>query len=151
MSSLNTVTLIGNLTRDIELKHTPSGAAVADTGIACNRVYKAGEEKREEVMFIDIQMWNRTAEVAAEYLKKGAQVAVTGYLKLDVWDDKQTGQKKSRHRVVVDKLVMLGGKRQESAPSDDDNPAPVRKAPPAQRPKPPADPDLDAQPDDIPF
>lgn len=138
--------LIGNLTRDPEIKYTPKGTAIAEIGLAVNRTYTTDAgEKREECTFIDVELWGRQAELAGEYLKKGRPVFIEGRLKLDTWDDKQTGQKRSKMRVVGEQMQFLGGK--------DDKPAQQRQSapPPRQQPKPP-DPDLDApEEDDVPF
>jgi single-strand DNA-binding protein len=151
MANLNRVLLIGNLTRDPEVRYTPKGTAVADIGIAVNRVYSGEDgEKKEEVTFVDVTLWGRQAEVAQEYLKKGRQVFVEGRLQLDTWDDKQTGQKRSRLRVVAENMQMLGSRGESEGGS---NPAASqrRTAPPPPQRQTPKDPDLDAEPDDIPF
>ncbi len=99
MASYNKVMLLGNLTRDPEVKYTPKGTAVTELGLAVNRTYTTdGGEKREETTFVDITMWGRQAEIAGEYLKKGRPLFVEGRLQLDTWDDKQTGQKRSKLR-----------------------------------------------------
>lgn len=118
MSSHNRVILLGNLTRDPELKYTPSGTAIAQLGLAVNRRFKQGEEWQEETTFVDVTLFARTAEVANEYLRKGDQCFVEGRLKLDQWDDKTTGQKRSKLTVVGETLQLLGGKPQgaSSAP-----------------------------------
>ena len=111
MASFNKVMLLGNLTRDPEVKYTPKGSAVADIGLAVNRTYTTdGGEKREEVTFVDVTMWGRQAEIAGEYLKKGRPLFVEGRLQLDTWDDKQTGQKRSKLRVVCENFQMLGSR-----------------------------------------
>ncbi|WP_024955386.1 single-stranded DNA-binding protein [Sulfurospirillum arcachonense] len=106
----NKVILVGNLTRDCELRYLPSGSAVCTTGIATNRKFKnqMGEQK-EEVCFIDITFFGRTAEIANQYLRRGAKVLVEGRLKLDQWTD-QNGGKRSKHSVTVDNLQMLDSK-----------------------------------------
>lgn len=106
----NKVILVGNLTRDCELRYLPSGSAVCTTGIATNRRFKnqMGEQK-EEVCFIDITFFGRTAEIANQYLSRGKKVLVEGRLKLDQWTD-QTGAKRSKHSVTVDTLQMLDAK-----------------------------------------
>ena len=111
MASYNKVMLLGNLTRDPEVKYTPKGSAVADIGLAVNRTYTTdGGEKREETTFVDVTMWGRQAEIAGEYLKKGRPLFVEGRLQLDTWDDKQTGQKRSKLRVVCENFQMLGSR-----------------------------------------
>ena len=154
MANLNRVLLIGNLTRDPEIRYTPKGTAVADIALAVNRVFTGEDgEKREEVTYVDIVVWSRLAEIAEQYLKKGRSVFIEGRLQLDSWDDKQTGQKRSRLRVVAENLQMLGprGEGESSGPSGSPPAARRPAAPPAPRPNPPRDPDLDTEPDDIPF
>lgn len=109
MASVNKVFLVGNLTRDPEMKHLPSGSAVCDLGIAVNRQWtdKQSGQRREEVTFVDVSCFGRTAEIAGEYLSKGRQCHIEGRLKLDQWEDKQTGQKRSKMRVVCDQLTLL--------------------------------------------
>src|SRR5215211_5466897 len=98
MASFNRVILLGNLTRDPEVRYTPKGGAVAEVGLAVNRVYTTeGGEKREETTFVDVTLWGRTAEIAGEYLKKGSPVLIEGRLKLDKWETE--GQKRSKLRV----------------------------------------------------
>jgi len=112
MASFNKVILLGNLTRDPEVRYTPKGTAVTDLGLAVNRTYTADNgEKREEVTFVDVTFWGRTAEVAGEYLKKGRPVFVEGRLQLDSWDDKQSGQKRSKLKVIGENMQMLGSLR----------------------------------------
>jgi single-strand DNA-binding protein len=107
MSSYNKVLLMGNLTRDIELKHTPSGHAVANIGLATNRRYKSREgDMKEEVTFVDCEAWGRTAEVMTEYLAKGRPVFIEGRLKLDQWQD-QDGKNRSKLKVVVDTFQFV--------------------------------------------
>lgn len=111
MASYNKVFLLGNLTRDPEVRYTPKGSAVADLGIAVNRQYTLETgEKREEVTFVDVTFWGRTAEVAGEYLKKGRSVFIEGRLQLDTWDDKTSGQKRSKLKVIGEAMQMLGGR-----------------------------------------
>ncbi len=161
MPNLNKVMLMGNLTRDPEIKYTPKGTAIAVFGLATNRSYTLESgEKREEVTFVDCEAYARLAEIIGEYCKKGRPLFVEGRLKLDSWDDKTTGQKRSKMKVVVETMQLLGSRdgggggghdstveyADAQAPS-----APAQRRAPAQSPKPPADPDLDATPDDIPF
>ena len=115
MGSLNKVFLIGRLTRDVELRYTPTGTAVADFGLAVNRVYKTADgEKKEAVTFVDITVWAKRAEVCAEYLSKGRQVFVEGRLELDSWESKE-GEKRSKLKVVAEDVQFLG-----SAPGKSD-------------------------------
>jgi len=112
MASYNKVILMGNLTRDPQVRYTPSGAAVAEIGLALNRYWtdKQTNSRREETTFVDVTLWSRDAEVAGEYLAKGRSVLIEGRLQLDTWDDKQTGQKRSKLRVVAERMQMIGGK-----------------------------------------
>ena len=105
--NLNKVFLMGNLTRDIELKRTPSNnTAVANIGLAVNRQYRAGDENREETTFVDCEAWGRTAEVMHQYLAKGRPVLVEGRLKLDQWQDRD-GNNRSKLKVVVENFQFV--------------------------------------------
>src|SRR5271169_4789583 len=118
MANLNRVLLIGNLTRDPEVRYTPKGTAVAELGIAVNRIYSGEDgEKKEETTFVDVTLWARQAEVAGQYLKKGRPVFIEGRLQLDTWDDKQSGQKRSRLRVVGENIQLLGVRQEGEAPA----------------------------------
>jgi single-strand DNA-binding protein len=111
----NKVILIGNLTRDVELRYTPSGTAVAKFGLATNRTYKdtVTKENKQEVMFIDITMFGRSAETANQWLKKGKKVLIEGRLVLDQWID-NSGQKRSKHSVVAEKMQFMDNKNENS-------------------------------------
>ena len=113
MASFNKVILVGNLTRDPQVRYIPSGMAVADVGLAVSRSWtdKGSNQRREEVTFVDVVLWGRTAEIAGEYLAKGKQVLIEGRLQLDQWDDKETGQKRSKLRVVGETMTMLGSRQ----------------------------------------
>src|SRR5689334_2639660 len=151
MASFNKVILLGNLTRDPEVRYTPKGTAVTELGMAVNRVYTAENgEKREETTFVDVTLWGRTAEIAGEYLKKGRPVFIEGRLQLDTWDDKQSGQKRSKLKVVGEHIEFLGDRPaqgQGEAPNGARSTA--QRPAPAPRPQPARDPDLDAELDDI--
>jgi single-strand DNA-binding protein len=112
MASFNKVILLGNLTRDPQVKYTPSGSAVAEIGLAVNRYWfdKQTNSRREETTFVDVTLWGRDAEVAGEYLAKGRPVLIEGRLQLDTWDDKTTGQKRSKLRVVGERMQLLGSR-----------------------------------------
>src|ERR1700740_674708 len=111
MASFNKVILLGNLTRDPEVRYTPKGSAVCALCLAVNRVYTLDNgEKREEVTYVDVTLWSRLAEIAGEYLKKGRPVFIEGRLQLDTWDDKQSGQKRSKLRVIGETMQLLGGR-----------------------------------------
>jgi single-strand DNA-binding protein len=117
MANLNRVFLIGNVVRNPELHYTPKGTPVAEISLATNRVTKdESGERREEVTYIDVTLWSRQAEIAGQYLKKGSPAFIEGRLSLDTWEDKQTGQKRSRLRVVGEHLQLLGSKP-EGAPA----------------------------------
>jgi single-strand DNA-binding protein len=111
MANLNKVMIIGNLTRDPEVKHTPSGKVVAELGFAINRVwYNDQNQKQEDTTFVDVTLWGRLAEIAQQYLTKGSQAYIEGRLQLDSWDDKATGQKRTKMRVLGESLQLLGSK-----------------------------------------
>src|SRR4029077_13557135 len=132
MANFNKVILAGNLTRDPELRYTPKGMAIAKITIAINRTWRneAGENK-EEVTFVDVDSFGRTAENIGQYFKKGRPILIEGRLKLDQWDDKQTGQKRSKLRVICENFQFLdSGRGAEGVPSE----APRSKAAPAAKP-----------------
>jgi len=111
MANVNKVILIGNLTRDPEVRYTPKGNAVAELGLAINRFFTQDNgEKREETTFVDVTLWGRQAELAQQYLQKGRPVYIEGRLQLDSWEDKQSGQKRSKLRVVGEVMQFLGGR-----------------------------------------
>ena len=154
MASFNKVILVGNLTRDPELRYTPKGLAIAKLGLAVNRVWKneAGENK-EEVTFVDIDAFGKQAETIGQYLKKGRPILIEGRLRLDQWDDKQTGQKRSRLGVVLEGFQFLdSGNRGDTATEAPRRPA-AASAAPAETPPPAAPEPEPAQPeeDDVPF
>ena len=156
MPSVNKVILIGNLTRDPELRYTPKGSALCEIGMAVNRKYKLESgESREEVTFLDISFWGKQAEVVAKWMKKGRPLYVEGRLQMDTWDDKTTGQKRSKIKIVAEDFQFLGGDRGgEEGGHDDEQPAPAPRqssTPPARtQPAPtPEAPSLDD--DDVPF
>ncbi len=124
MASFNKVIILGNVTRDIELRHTGSGTAVADIGLAVNDRRKQGNEWVDETTFVDVTLWGRTAEVAGEYLQKGSPVLIEGRLKLDSWQTND-GQKRSKLKVVGERLQLLGqrsgGQGQSSQPQQQAN------------------------------
>jgi len=105
----NKVILVGNLTRDIELRYTQGGMAIANTAIATSRKFTVNGEKKEEVCFVDITFFARSAEIANQYLRKGSKILVEGRLNFDQWVD-QNGQKRSKHTVVVETMQMLDSK-----------------------------------------
>jgi len=154
MASFNKVILVGNLTRDPELRYTPKGMAIAKIGLAVNRVWtnEAGE-KKEEVTFVDVDVFGRTAENVGQYMRKGRPILIEGRLRLDQWDDKQTGQKKSKLGVVAETVQFLG-----SAPGAEGGapaPRPSRPSRPAAAPSAPASEPVEGdgppESDDVPF
>jgi single-strand DNA-binding protein len=157
MANVNKVILIGNVTRDPEVKFTSKGSAVTDVSLAINRNYTLDNgEKREEVTYVDVELWGRLAEIAGEYAKKGRPVYIEGRLRLDSWEDKASGQKRSRLKVVGESLQLLGGRPGSGGgaghggdPEMSEQPAPRRSAPAPSRPAAPA-PSQDED-DDIPF
>jgi len=122
MSSFNRVTLLGNLTRDPELKKTKNGASVAELALALNRAWTGDDgQRKEETTFVDVVVWGRTAENAARFLRKGRGVMVEGRLKQDSWQDADTGKQRSRLRVVGENVQFLGNQQEpepDSAESD---------------------------------
>ncbi|TSA34914.1 MAG: single-stranded DNA-binding protein [Verrucomicrobiaceae bacterium] len=155
MANVNKVILIGNVTRDPEVKFTPKGSAVTDIGLAINRNYTLDNgDKREEVTFLEVTFWGRQAETIGEYVKKGRSIYVEGRLQLDTWDDKQSGQKRSKLRVVGENFQFLGAKPGGSSSGGGDHEggghSEQRPQQRASRPAPP--PQASAEPDDdIPF
>jgi single-strand DNA-binding protein len=151
MASFNKVLLLGNLTRDPEVRYTPKGSAVADLGIAVNRQYTLDNgEKREEVTYVDVTFWGRTAEVAGEYLKKGRPVFIEGRLQLDTWDDKQSGQKRSKLKVIGEMMQMLGS-RPGSAGGETDEGSAASRAGKSSAPAPAKGAAAEPDDDEIPF
>lgn len=112
MANLNKVMLIGNLTADPEVRQTPRGNSLTELRLAVNRVSSGPNEgeRREETTFLDVTCWGRTGEVAAQYLSKGRPVFIEGRLQMDTWEDKQTGQRRSRIRIIAENLQLLGGR-----------------------------------------
>jgi len=144
MANVNKVLLLGNLTRDPEVRYTPKGTDIAEISLAINRYRKAEDgSKQEEVTFVDVVLWGRTAEIAQQYTSKGNPVFIEGRLNLDQWDDKETGKKRSRLRVVAENLQLLP--KSGAAPQNSPKPETRSTTPPK-----PAD-DFDNDADDIPF
>lgn len=117
MPNLNKVMLMGHLTRDPEVRYTPKGSAVAELGLAINRRYTVGDDRREEATFVDVTLWGKTAELAEKYLSKGRPVYIEGRLQLDTWDDKSTGQKRTKLKVVGESIEFLGGGDRSERPA----------------------------------
>lgn len=160
---------MGNLTRDPEVTYTPKGTAVCEIGLAVNEYWTDDQgEKMEDTVFVDITFFGNSAETIQQYMSKGRPIYVEGKLKLDQWEDKQTGQKRSKMRVIGRSFQFLGGKKDNDDKEDkkprqqgsfkrggkqqggeyDQSAAPRRPSPPPQKPQ---DPDLDQPEDDIPF
>lgn len=119
MPSLNKVILVGNLTRDPEIKYTPKGTAIARIGLAVNRTWKSESgEKKEEVTFVDVDAFGKQAETLAQYLKKGRPLLIEGRLRYDTWEDKQTNQKKSKLGVVLESFQFLDSGKQSDGPRE---------------------------------
>ena len=174
MANLNKVFLMGNLTRDPEIRYTQGGTAVAKLGMAINRTFRRQDgQQQEDTCFVDITAWARQAEVIAEYCSKGQPLFVEGRLQLDQWEDKSTGGRRSKLSVVLENFQFLGSRRdqggapparppsQHSAPPPQQqagppasqpeysSPPPASEPPPAEAP-PPSD-DFDIEDDKIPF
>ena len=161
----NKIILAGNLTRDVEVRYTQGGSAIGNTAIATSRKFKSATgEQKEEVLFVDLTFFGRTAEIANQYLRKGSKVLVDGRLKLDQWTA-QDGSKRSKHSVTVENLQMLGSKGDNeagmggggynNAPAQDtySQPVPSQPAPQAapQQAAPTSIPEIDINEDEIPF
>jgi single-strand DNA-binding protein len=149
MANFNKVIIVGNLTRDPELRYTPKGTAVARITLAVNRTFTSGEggEKKEEVSFVDVDVWGRQAEVIAQYMKKGRPLLVEGRLKQDTWEDKNTKQKQSKLKVVLETFSFLDSGNRGGG----DGAAPARPASTAAAPAPEAPDAEPPQDDDVPF
>lgn len=166
MPNLNKVMLMGNITRDPEVRYTPKGTAVTDISLAVNRSYTLDDgERREETTFVDVTYWGRQAEVIGEYMKKGRPIYVEGRLQLDQWEDKNTGQNRSRLKIVGDNFQFLGGRdgnsgggegqQQQSAPPQQQQQAPPQQqqqsSPPPEQQQPTGYEPIQDEDDDIPF
>ena len=127
MVSVNSVILAGNLTRDPEIRYTPQGTAVGTLGLAVSRKFKTKDgEQKEEVCFVDVDVWARQAENCGEYLKKGSSILVEGRLILDTWSDKETGQKRSKHKIRAFRVQFLNRPQgQSSSPAGGIAPPPA--------------------------
>ena len=138
MADLNKVFLMGRLTFDPELRRIPSGTAVTELRLATSRSWSGKDgERREESLFIDVTVWDRQAETCCQYLKKGSPVHVEGYLKMDTWDDKTTGEKRSKVKIQAERVQFLDSRRGDAGGTDDefsgapqsrDNASPARRS-----------------------
>jgi single-strand DNA-binding protein len=171
MADLNKVFLMGRLTFDPELRRTPGGTAVAELRLATKRTWQGRDgDRKEETLFIDVTVWDRQAETCCQYLKKGSGIHVDGYLKMDTWDDKTTGEKRQKIKVQAERVQFLDRKEPAGMSDYDDGSAPAsappRRAgtggvgngssrpapsPAARRPSLEAEPPADDEGDDIPF
>lgn len=146
MGNLNKVMLIGNLTRDPEVRYTPKGTAVSDIALAINRYFSVdGGERQEETTFVDVTLWGKQAELASQFLSKGRSVYIEGRLQMDTWEDKQSGQKRSKIKIVCENMQFLdsrgagggsGGGSGASHHDDDDSGRPAVRSQGATRPAP---------------
>ncbi|MGJ8655535.1 MAG: single-stranded DNA-binding protein [Akkermansiaceae bacterium] len=171
MASFNKVMIMGNITRDIELRATPKGTSVTDLGLACNRV-RMGEDgqKIEEVTFVDVTLWGRQAELASQYLAKGSPIFIEGRLHMDSWTDQATGKQRTRLKVVGENMQFIGspgggnngggnsngggynsGGQQASQPAQPAQRAPQQSSPPQGGSPASNMPDFQDEDDDIPF
>src|SRR5437667_2439615 len=152
MANFNKVILAGNLTRDPELRYTPKGVAIAKLGLAVNRTWRTETgETKEEVTFVDIDSFGKQAETIAQYLKKGSPLLMEGRLRLDQWDDKQTGQKRSKLNVVLESFKFVGAANRADGTTEPARrpaaaPATPAEVPPAAEPEGPP-----PEEDDVPF
>lgn len=153
MASFNKVILMGNLTRDPELRTLPSGNSVTRISIAVNRTYLSKEgEKKEEVTYVDVDAFGKQAETIAKWCTKGSGILVEGRLRLDQWDDKNTGEKRSRLGIVLENFTFVGGRGNNASSGQDYEdvaPAPRRAPAPTRQPAPPPPSDMDDA--DVPF
>ena len=156
----NKVILVGNLTRDIELRYAQSGAAIAKTAIATSRKFTMNGEKKEETCFVDIIFFGRSGEVANQYLSKGSKILIEGRLQFEQWIDQTSGQKRSKHSVIVEAMQMLDSRRGEEKqpyqmpePQYEDHPSKHTDYQPKEAPKQERDPSLfpEIDIDEIPF
>jgi single-strand DNA-binding protein len=162
MANFNKVIIAGNLTRDPELRYTPKGTAVVKLGMAINRTWKSESgENKEEVTFVDVDVWGRQAEVIGQYMRKGRPLLVEGRLKLDSWEDKNTHQKVSKLKVVLESFSFIDSKGPDAGAGGGGVPsgesahrpaaAPAKPAAPAAAASPPDNGEPPPEEDDVPF
>lgn len=154
MANFNKVLLMGNLTRDPEVRYTPKGTAIATIGIAVNRVWTTETgEKKEEVTFVDVDVWGRQAETIGQYMTKGRPIFIEGRLRLDQWDDKESGQKRSKLKVVCESFQFIGAPKGAAAGGEFSDEPPAKPARPSRPTPPPApeEPPPTEGDDNIPF
>lgn len=138
----NKIILAGRLTRDVELRYTPKGTAVAQVTLAINRRWSDSGVDREETTFVDVEAWGRQAEVLAQYLKKGRELMIDGRLRQDTWEDKETSKKHSKLKVVLETFQFVSGEKEPKA---------EQPARPAATPSKETAPTNQAADDDVPF
>lgn len=114
MPNHSSIIQIGHVTRDPELKYTPSGKAVAKAGLATNHRYGQGDQAKDDVCFIDFEIWGPSAESMCKFVRKGDAILIEGRLKMDQWDDKASGQKRTKHVISVSKWSFMGSKKDSS-------------------------------------
>jgi len=149
MSSYNKIILVGNLTRDIEIRYTQGGSAIGNTGIAVTKKFKSQNgEQKEKTLFVDLTFFGRSAEIANQYLRKGSKVLIDGELQLDQWE--KDGQKRSKHSIHVQNMQMLDSKSDTQAPQQSHQSTQGYQAPPS-KPTPSSVPEIDIDSDEIPF
>ena len=154
MASYNKVILVGNLTRDPELRHIPSGTAITDLGLAVNRTWtdRNTNQRSEETTFVDVTCWGRTAEIACEYLRKGRPVLVEGRLQMDEWNDRETGAKRTKLKVVCDNMQMLGSRNEGNSGGGGGGGGSYQPPPQSDGPQQPAsNPVVNPPDDEVPF
>lgn len=154
MANFNKVILAGNLTRDPELRYTPKGTAIARIGLAINRTWTTETgEKKEEVTFVDVDAFGKTAEIIGQYFKKGRPILMEGRLRYETWDDKQTNQKRSKLGVVMESFQFMDSQRPGEGGASAPAAAPrSRPSAPASTPAPESEPDVAPhEGDDVPF
>lgn len=142
MASYNRVILMGNVTRDVEVRYTPNGTAVCTVGIATSKPFKQGDQWKEKTTFLDVTCWARNAEVAGEYLRKGSPVFIEGTIELEKWDDKKTGEPRSKVQIVCESLKLLGSKGEGKSKEQPQSQAASSDY---------GDPKFDGDNDDVPF
>lgn len=148
MANFNRVILLGNLTRDPELRTTPKGTSVCQFGMAVNRVFRNGDETQEETTFVDLEAWGKQAEIISKYVHKGNPLFIEGRLKFDSWESKE-GEKRSKLKVIVENMQLMGS-RGDSAGGQGGNftPPAQRSAPASSNPSPASGGDIE---EDVPF
>ncbi len=150
MKGYNRVILIGNITRDPEIRYTPKGLAIGKFSLAINRTWKdANGQGQEDVTFVDVDCFGKTAEAIGQYLKKGSPIAMEGRLKLDQWQDKNSGQQRQKLGVVLESFTFIGGGQQQQGQPEQRRPAP--KSQHSDNDGPPPEDGPPAESDDVPF